>query len=105
MKVADIIAAMVMAQTAANGLNAATTALSNVSLAMAGITKTITPSSLISAGPYGTMTVGQKPKTGVSVSAMDMLSATGALANGTNQIAANVNLSLPGIASVTTAMM
>ena len=31
----------------------------------------------------------------------DMLSATGSLANGTNQIAANVNLSLPGIASVT----
>lgn len=100
-KVADIVAAMVTAQTAANGLNAATTALSNVSLAMAGITKTITPSSLISAGPYGDMIAGQKPKTGVSVSAFDMLSATGSLANGTNQIAANVNLSLPGIASVT----
>ena len=100
-KVADVISAMVTAQTAANGLNAATTALANVSLAMAGITKTITPSSLISAGPYGSMIAGQKPKTGVSVSAFDMLSATGALANGTNQIAANVNLALPGIASVT----
>ncbi len=100
-KVADIVSAMLTAQTIANGLNAATTALSNISLAMAGITKTITPSALISAGPYGSMITGQKPKTGVSVSALDMLSATGALANGTNQIAANVNLSLPGIASVT----
>ncbi len=100
-KVADIVSAMVTAQTVDNGLNAATTALSNVSLAMAGITKTVAPSSLISAGPYGTMTVGQKPKTGVTVSALDLLSATGALANGTNQIAANVNLSLPSIASVT----
>lgn len=100
-KVADIVSAMVTAQTAANGLNAATTALSNISLAMAGITQTITPRSLISAGPYGEMIVGQQPKNGVSISAFDMLAATGALANGTNQIAANVNLSLPGIASVT----
>lgn len=100
-KVADIVSAMVTAQTIANGLNAATTALSNISLAMAGITQTITPRSLISAGPYGDMTVGQQPKNSVSVSALDMLSAMGVLANGTNQIAANVNLSLPGIASVT----
>jgi len=101
LKVSDIVAAMVTAQTLDNGVNAATTALQNVSLAMAGITKTITPSTLISAGPYSTMTVGQKPKTGATVSALDMLNATASLANGTNQIAANVNLSLPGIASVT----
>lgn len=100
-KVADIVSAMVTAQTAANGLNAATTALSNVSLAMAGITQTITPRALVNAGPYGEMIVGQQPKNGVTISAFDMLAATGALANGTNQIAANVNLSLPGIASVT----
>jgi uncharacterized membrane protein len=100
-KVSDVIAAMVTAQTIDNGLNAATTALQNVALAMAGITKTITPSSLISAGPYGSMIAGQKPKTGVSISAFDLLSATGPLANGTNQIAANVNPSLPGIASAT----
>ncbi|MBN8982502.1 MAG: hypothetical protein J0I29_14685 [Rhizobiales bacterium] len=101
LKVSDVIAAMVTAQTLDNGMNAATTALQSVSLAMAGITKTITPSTLISAGPYSTMTVGQKPKTDVTVSAFDMLNATASLANGTNQIAANVNLSLPGIASVT----
>lgn len=100
-KVADIVSAMVTAQTTANGLNTATTALSNISLAMAGITQTITPRTLISAGPYGDMTVGQQPKNSISISAFDMLAATGALANGTNQIAANVNLSLPGIASVT----
>ncbi len=101
LKVSDIIAAMVTAQTMDNGLNAATTTLQNVSLAMAGITKTITPGSLIGAGPYGSMIAGQKPKTGVSVSALDLLNAAASLANGTNQIAANVNLSLPGIASVT----
>ncbi len=99
-KVGDIVAAMLSAQQAANGLNAATTALSNVSLALAGLTTTIVPGKLIDVGPYAAMTVGSKPKTGVSVSAFDLLSATGAIANGSNQIAASVNLGLPGIASV-----
>jgi uncharacterized membrane protein len=99
-KVADIVAAMLSAQQAANGMNAATTALSNISLALAGLTTTIVPGTLIDAGPYAPMTVGSKPKTGVSVSVFDLLSATGAIANGTNQIAASVNLGLPGIASV-----
>jgi uncharacterized membrane protein len=99
-KVADIVAAMLSAQQAANGLNAATAALSRVSQALAGVTTKITPGALIDLGPYKSMTTGSKPKTGVSVSALDLLSATGAIANGTNQIAASANLGLPGIASV-----
>ncbi|WP_309773214.1 pilus assembly protein TadG-related protein [Nitrobacter vulgaris] len=99
-KVGDMVAAMLSAQQAANGMNAATTALSKVSLALAGLTTTIVPGKLIDVGPYAAMTVGSKPKTGVSVSAFDLLSATGAIANGSNQIAASVNLGLPGIASV-----
>ncbi|MCB1392971.1 pilus assembly protein TadG-related protein [Nitrobacter sp.] len=99
-KVADIVAAMLSAQQAANGLNAATAALSKVSLALAGLTNTIVPGKLLDAGPYTAMTVGSKPKTGVSVSVFDLLSATGAIANGTSQIAATVALGLPGIAAV-----
>jgi uncharacterized membrane protein len=99
-KVANIVAAMLSAQQAANGLNAATTALSNISLALAGLTTTIVPGKLIDVGPYAAMTVGTKPKTGVSASVFDLLSATGAIANGTNQIAASANLGLPGIAAV-----
>lgn len=99
-KVADIVAAMLSAQQAANGLNAATAALSNISQAVAGLTTTIAPGSLIDVGPYSAMTVGSQPKTGASVSVFDLLSATGAIANGANQIAASVNLGLPGIAAV-----
>lgn len=99
-KVADIVAAMLSTQQAANGLNAATAALSNISLALAGVTTTIVPGTLIDVGPYSAMMVGSKPKTGVSASLFDLLSATGAIANGTNQIAASVNLGLPGIAAV-----
>jgi uncharacterized membrane protein len=50
-KVGDIVAAMLSAQQAANGMNAATTALSNVSLALAGLTTTIVPGKLIDVGP------------------------------------------------------
>ena len=98
LKVTDIVAAL---QTAAAGNNGAIAALSSMSSAISGMTKKITPNALINVGPYSGLTVGQKPKVGASVSALDMLSAMAALANGTNQIAANVNLSLPGIAGVT----
>lgn len=100
-KVADIAAALLAAQTAASGNTAATTALSSVSSALSGLTNKIVPKSLISVGPYTNLTVGQKPKVGATVSALDLLSAMASLANGTNQIAAGVNLSLPGIAGVT----
>ncbi|MBN9005557.1 MAG: hypothetical protein J0H40_09095 [Rhizobiales bacterium] len=99
-KLPDIVAAMLTAQQAANGASSATTALQNVSLAVAGLATRIAASGLIDAGPYADMTVGTKPKVGVSVSVFDLLSAAGALANGSNQIAASVNLGLPGIAAV-----
>lgn len=96
-KVADIVAALLTA----NGSNGATSALASVSSAVTGLTNKIVPKSLIDLGPYSNLTVGQKPKIGVSVSAYDLLNATASLANGTNQIAAGLNLSLPGIAGVT----
>lgn len=98
LKVTDIVAAL---QTAAAGNGGAIAALSSLSSAISGVTTRITAKSLISVGPYSGLTVGQKPKVGASVSALDLLSAMAALANGTSQIAANVNLSLPGIAGVT----
>jgi len=100
-KVTDIVAALLAAQTATNGNNTATAALSNVLSSLSGVTTKIVPSSLIDLGPYSKLIVGQKPKTSVLVSVYDLLSASAALANGTNQIASNVNLTLPGIASVT----
>lgn len=96
-KLPDIVAALVTA----NGNNGATSALASVSSAVSGLTNKIMPKSLVDLGPYSNLTVGQKPKIGVNVSAYDLLSATAALANGTNQISTGVNLNLPGIAGVT----
>ncbi|MBN9584995.1 MAG: hypothetical protein J0G34_06325 [Afipia sp.] len=96
-KLPDAIAALATA----NGNNGATSALASVSSAVTGLTNKITPKSLIDLGPYSNLTVGQKPKTSVQVSAYDLLAATAGLANGTNQISAGLNLNLPGIAGVT----
>ncbi len=101
LKVTDIAAALVAAQTQDNGANSATAALSSVALALAGSSAKMVPATLIDAGPYDTMTVGQRPKTSVTVSAFNLVSAMSALVNGSNTIATAVNLSLPGIASVT----
>lgn len=99
-KVADIVAAMLSAQQAANGVNSATTALSRISFALAGVTTKIVPGKLIDLGPYSSLAVGQKPQTGVSVGLYDLLSATGAIANGAHQIEAAVDLGLPGVTGV-----
>jgi uncharacterized membrane protein len=97
LKVTDIVAAL---QSSVSG-SAATSALANVSSSLAGISTKVALSSLIDAGPYDNLTVGQQPKVAVNVAAFDLLSAMAQVANGTNQIAAGLNLGLPGIASVT----
>jgi uncharacterized membrane protein len=99
-KVADIIAAALTTQQVTNGANSATTALSSISQAVSGLSSKIVPGSLISVGPYGNLTPAQKPKIGMSVSVLDLVSAAAKVANGTHQIAASVNLGLPGIANV-----
>lgn len=96
LKVTDIIAAL----QASGATGAASSALSNIGSSLAGVTTKVTLGDLIDAGPYGDMTVGQQPKVGVDLDALDLLSATAQLANGTHQIATNLNLGLPGIAAV-----
>ncbi len=100
LKVTDVVSALLVAQKAANGVNAATNALTSVSLALAGVTTKVTPAALISLGPYSGLSVGQKPKVSVMAAVFDVLSATGSVANGSNQVSASVNAGLPGIASI-----
>jgi uncharacterized membrane protein len=99
-KISDIMAAALTTQQATNGASAATTALSTISQAVSNSTTKIKPGSLIDVGPYANLATGQKAKVGVGVSALDLVSATGQVANGTNQIATSVDLGLPGVASV-----
>jgi uncharacterized membrane protein len=98
LKVLDIVSAL---QTAAGTSSAGGGVLNTVSASLSGVTAKVALGSLIDAGPYDTMPVGQQPKVAVTASAFDLLSAMAQIANGTNQIATGVNLGLPGIASVT----
>jgi uncharacterized membrane protein len=100
LKVSDIVAAMLTTQQAQNGASTATTALSTISQAVNGVSTKIQLGSLIDVGPYGGLATGTSPQIGVGLQLLNLLSATGAVANGTHQVATGVNLSLPGIASV-----
>ena len=96
LKVTDIVAAL--QSSGVTGM--ASSALSSVGSSLAGATTKVTLGNLINAGPYSDMIVGQQPKVGGDLAALDLLSATAQLANGTHQIATNLQLGLPGIASV-----
>ncbi|MGN6309490.1 MAG: pilus assembly protein TadG-related protein [Xanthobacteraceae bacterium] len=99
-KIGDTVGALLTAQQAAGGVNTATSALQQISLALAGINTKITPGKLIDLGPYRDLPTGQKPQAGVNLSALDVLNAAANLANGAHQVAAAANLNLPGIAGV-----
>ncbi|RWM18011.1 MAG: hypothetical protein EOR72_05505 [Mesorhizobium sp.] len=62
-------------------------------------------STLVDLGSVGSLGLGQKPA-GLSVdaSALSMLTAAAALANGTNQVAVNLGATIPGLASTTLAI-
>jgi uncharacterized membrane protein len=76
-------------------------ALRQVSTALSGMPDKIAFGSLLNVGPYSTMQLGQKPKAGLTVSALDMLGAMAQIANGQHQVALNVSMGVPGIASAT----
>lgn len=60
---------------------------------------------LIDLGSVGDLGLGQKPAgLNVTASALSMLTAAAALANGTNQVAVNLGATIPGLASTTLAI-
>jgi uncharacterized membrane protein len=96
-----VLEALLDAQRAANGTDSATLALSQMVTAASGSTARVSLGTLVSAGPYGGLTVGQSPKATASVSVFDILTAAARLANGDHLVSANLALNLPGIASAT----
>ncbi|NUS21993.1 MAG: hypothetical protein HOQ25_19760 [Mesorhizobium sp.] len=62
-------------------------------------------STLIDLGSVGDLGIGQKPAgLNVTASALSMLTAAAALANGTNQVAVNLGATIPGLVSTTLAV-
>jgi uncharacterized membrane protein len=100
-KISDVINAMIDTETSTYGsASGPVRALSSVASALSGSTAKVSLSSLFNLGPYSTMTSGQTPQVGTTVSAMDLLSAAAQLANGQHQVQVDLSASLPaGIAS------
>jgi uncharacterized membrane protein len=99
-KVSDILnAALTTQKTTANAAAAATSALATVVSAATSTPTKIIPAGLVDLGFYGSLPVGQTSAAGPMISLYDLLQAAAGIANGVNQVATAVNLSLPGIAS------
>lgn len=101
-KAADVVAAMAETQKQQTGAsNLSVKALSGIQQSLSGSSGKVLMRSLVDVGPYSTMPIGEKPKLGIAVAAMDFLTATGQLANGENQINVGLNVNIPGIAKST----
>lgn len=104
-KLSQVAAALSSTVTASyGGTSTAARALATIAAAVPGNAPKVMLGSLVDAGPYDTTPLGQKPQASVSVSSLDILAATAQIANGQNMISAGLNLSLPGIASVSLKM-
>ncbi len=81
--------------------NAGVRALGDIAQTFNGSNDKIKLDPLLDVGPYKSLPLGQKPKVGVSASALDMLTAAAQVANGQHQVEAALNLGIPGIAAAT----
>jgi uncharacterized membrane protein len=80
--------------------SAANAALALIVAAKTGSLDKVNISNLLSAGVYGGRQTSQGPPLSASLNALQFVSAIAQVANGTNQVAASLAVSLPGISSV-----
>jgi uncharacterized membrane protein len=97
LKIGDVFAAMTDAARTAGAGSTAINALGAITRALGNASSTITGRTLVDAGPYNALGLGQKPAVSAALSALDILAATVQAANGQHQIAADLNLAIPGI--------
>ena len=95
-KPGDLVAAM----QSVVGSGTAASALSSIAQSLLSSPAKVALGDLLDLGSYGSLGIGQKPKIGVSVAALDLVNAAAEVANGVNQVATNLSLGLPGIANV-----
>lgn len=97
-----ISAAMLDAERAAYGFaSPAANALAQVNSAAQSLSTKVNVGSLVDLGPYGGLTIGETPKVGASVGALDMVTALAQVANQQQQINVALNVNIPGIAAAT----
>jgi uncharacterized membrane protein len=91
------LAAMVDAGRAAYGNSPAVRTLDDIAQSVQGKSGTFTLGTLFDAGPYRGLPLGERPKVGVSASALDLLTAAAQVANGHHQVEVALNINVPGL--------
>ena len=86
---------------AAGSTSTAARALSDIAQSFNGSNDKMKLEPVLDIGPYKSLPLGQKPKVGVSASALDLLTATAQVANGQHQVETELQLGIPGIAAAT----
>lgn len=100
LKVVDVVNALVASTlNSQGGATNASRALSSISQSLNASTSRMALSSLIDAGPYQTLPIGQGSNLGINVAAFDLLNATAQIANGNRQVQLALGLNVPGIAT------
>jgi uncharacterized membrane protein len=102
-KVTDFVAAMADTVRSAGG-SAAANALSAIGQGLQGATNKVLMRSTLDAGPYSSLSLGQRPRVSAAVSAFDLVSGLAQIANGQHQIQIPLNLNIAGLAGVTLAL-
>ncbi|AMN41411.1 TadG family pilus assembly protein [Rhodoplanes sp. Z2-YC6860] len=100
-KVGTVLNALATTEQNVPGASGAASALSSVASSYSGGSTKMSIAPLVNLGPYSTMPLGQKPKTSVTVSALDVLNAAAQIANGQNQANVALGVNLPGILGAT----
>jgi uncharacterized membrane protein len=101
-KMTQFVNAMIDTASAEYGTTSpAVLVLRNVSTAVNGSSAVVPLASLMNAGPYGGLTIGQNPQASATINALNLLSGAAQIANGQQQVAVNLNLNVPGIIAAT----
>lgn len=88
-------------QNAVGATGTSKAALSSVAQSVQGASNKVAVAPLLALGPYSSMPLGQKPKVGVTASALDMVNVAAQIANGQYQVQTAMNLNVAGIAGAT----
>jgi len=100
LKVVDVVNALLTSTlNSQGGATNASRALTSISQSLNASTSRMVLSSLIDAGPYQTLPIGQTPNVSINVAAFDLLNATAQIANGNRQVQLALGLNVPGIAT------
>jgi uncharacterized membrane protein len=102
--VGDVIGAMADAGVTGASASTATAALTHIGQHSNAATAYLPAGKLVDLGPYASLAAGEGSGLSTRVGAMNLLSAAAVAANGSNQLAVNLGVAVPGLLGLTAAV-